>query len=65
MESGEPMYTTIGLAKRWHIHPGTLEAWRSAKKGPPYIKMGKGKRSKILYRISDITKWEQRWIKQP
>lgn len=46
--------TTERLANRWGISPQTLENWRSAKRGPDYIKMG----GVIVYRIEDVRRYE-------
>ena len=34
-----------------------LEALRSARKGPPYYKLGKSRGSRVLYHINDVTAW--------
>lgn len=34
---------------------GTLAAWRSMKKGPPYTKIG----DKVLYPIVELKSWEK------
>ncbi|MBX3429979.1 MAG: helix-turn-helix domain-containing protein [Hyphomonadaceae bacterium] len=41
---------------RGRITIGTLRNWRAAKKGPPYLKIGKA----VLYRRDDLTAWEKR-----
>lgn len=55
------MLTTEELAVRWKMNPHTLDNWRGEKKGPPYIKLGRKPRSKVLYRVSDILEWEKHW----
>lgn len=47
--------TTEQLAERWGISPQTLENWRSAKRGPDYVKMG----GVIVYRIEDVRRYER------
>ncbi|MBF0584659.1 MAG: helix-turn-helix domain-containing protein [Magnetococcales bacterium] len=42
------------LARRWGIAPKTLQNWRCAGKGPPYIKIG----GRIMYRWEDIKQYE-------
>lgn len=42
--------TPSELAQRWRISAQTLANWRSAGRGPPYIRLGRG----ILYRLSEI-----------
>jgi hypothetical protein len=55
----ELMLTTEGLSKRWGVPRGTLENWRCFGVGPSYIKLGKAKKSKILYRMADIMLYEK------
>jgi len=43
------------LARRWGISHRTLERWRYAGEGPPYLKLG----GRVLYRLSDIEAFEQ------
>ncbi len=45
------------LVDRWGgiVAPQTLAGWRSKKYGPKYTKIGK----QILYKITDIEKWEK------
>ena len=47
--------TTEQLAERWGVSPQTLENWRSAKRGPDYVKMG----GVIVYRIEDVRRYER------
>lgn len=58
----EELLTTEQLAERWGIHKATLNNWRSKKKGPKYIKLGKHVRSPILYRLSDIIEYENQSV---
>ena len=48
------LLTTDALATRWGISPGTLRNWRTAGKGPKYIKVS----NLVRYRLSDVEKWE-------
>lgn len=43
------------LARRWGLSVRTLQRWRWAKKGPPYLKIG----HRVVYRLSDIEAWEE------
>ena len=54
--------TTEQLADRWGISPQTLDNWRSQGKGPKYVKLGKGKSSAIIYRVSDVEKYERKHL---
>jgi len=35
----------------------TLANWRSRGGGPPFVRVGSGKRAMIRYRVSDLTRW--------
>lgn len=49
------MLTQHELADRWGIASRTLENWRQADKGPPFMKL----EGTIRYRLADIEKYEQ------
>ena len=42
------------VARIWEISPKTLERWRTEKRGPPYLKLGKS----VRYRRDDIEGYE-------
>lgn len=46
--------TTKALAKKWNISPGTLANWRSQKRGPKFLRLGR----KVVYKFEDIEKFE-------
>lgn len=48
------------LGLRWSISPRTLERWRWASLGPPYLKIG----GRILYRLSDIETYEASHLRE-
>ena len=52
------LLTTEELSQRWKLHAKTLPNWRVKKIGPAYIKLGEGKKSKVLYRIEDVVAFE-------
>lgn len=54
--------TTEELAARWKMSPQTLENWRSQGTGPEYVKLGAAKSSSVIYRLSDIEKWERKHL---
>ena len=55
--SRPPQYLTQRqLADRWRISPRTLERWRAAGYGPPWIVLG----GSIRYRLGDIETFEAR-----
>lgn len=47
------------VAARYGITPETLSNWRREKKGPRWIKLGKGKRPRVMYRREDVLEFEQ------
>lgn len=53
--------TTIEVADRLRISRRTLERMRVDGTGPRYIKVGPGKRSRVLYRESDVADWLNRY----
>lgn len=44
------------LADRWRISPRTLERWRAAKTGPPWLRLGA---RRIAYRLEDVLAYER------
>ncbi len=46
------------VAQRYEISDGTLANWRREGKGPRWIKLGDGKRPRVMYRMSDLIEWE-------
>lgn len=52
------------LAARWKITEQCLKTWRWKQIGPPYVKIGTQKCSRILYKLTDIEKFEMTnsWI---
>lgn len=53
--------TAEQLSARWggQVLPGTLENWRSAGLGPRYVKFGKGRNCKVVYRLSAVEEYER------
>jgi D-Tyr-tRNAtyr deacylase len=49
--------TTIDAAKILKLSPRTLERMRVEGGGPPFLKAGPGKRSRVLYRYQDLIDW--------
>lgn len=52
------LITPIELAERWRIHIKTLSNWRVQGRGPSYVKLGAGKRTRVLYRAEDVARYE-------
>ncbi|MGE0854389.1 MAG: helix-turn-helix transcriptional regulator [Hyphomicrobiaceae bacterium] len=49
--------TTIEVAGMLRISRRTLERMRVEGTGPRYLKVGPGKRSRVLYRQQDVEDW--------
>jgi predicted site-specific integrase-resolvase len=62
MGSAVPTFlTSKEVADRWRLSDQTLANWRSAGKGPPFIRVG----SRVLYPIEGIHAYEklsQQWL---
>jgi hypothetical protein len=56
-ESEREIMGTEEAAEFLRHKPRTLEDWRLLGKGPPYHKIGTGKRSKVLYLRSELLNW--------
>lgn len=53
--------TSKEIADRWRLSDRTLANWRSAGKGPPFIRVG----SRVLYPVEGIHAYEklsQQWL---
>ncbi len=53
--------TTIEVAEMLRISRRTLERMRVDGTGPRYVKVGPGKRSRVLYRQTDVEAWLSRF----
>jgi hypothetical protein len=51
----------IELSRRWALSPRTLERWRWAKKGPPFLKLG----GRIVYELAEIEAFEKTRRRMP
>jgi len=49
--------TTADLAERLGVSPRTVDDWRVDKKGPAYIRIGRGDDT-VRYRLADVEAWE-------
>lgn len=47
------------LAKRWDMHPRTLENWRQQGRGPRFFKLHDGPKAPVRYRLEDIEEFEK------
>ena len=50
----DPFLTTAEVASRYRTSPSTVRYWRHAGIGPRGVKIG----TKVLYRESEVTRWE-------
>lgn len=56
--SNEPEYlTTPEAAAFLRVSASTLERYRVVGGGPPFLKVGNGKRNRVLYRQGDLRAW--------
>ena len=51
--------TSDELSRRWHVTRVTLARWRMEGSGPPYVKLGAGAQSRVIYMLQDIEAWER------
>lgn len=56
-KDGEDLYLRVEEAARFmNVPRGTLDQWRKAEFGPPYIKL----RRRVLYAKEDLKRWLSR-----
>jgi hypothetical protein len=55
------LHTEVGAAKQMKLSVRTLQAWRSHKVGPPFVRVGRA----IRYRQSDLVMWLRSNTVQP
>ena len=55
----EEVFTEAELAVRYGKKPETVRDWRKHRKGPDFFKAG----DTVLYRASDVAKWEDEQVK--
>ena len=48
------MMSEIEVADRWGMSSKSLQRWRTEKRGPPYVKLGKS----VRYRLEDVCAYE-------
>lgn len=53
-ESLQRLLTTDDVAALLGIAPATIVFWRSQRCGPPFVRLGRGKRSPIRYRMDAV-----------
>lgn len=57
-QTPQQMLTSDELASRWRVSRFTVRRWRMTGEGPPYIKLGAGAKSRVIYLLQDIEDWE-------
>lgn len=61
LADGHNILSTDQLSARWggQVLPGTLENWRSAGMGPKFVKFGKGRSCRVVYRLEAVEEYER------
>ncbi len=57
----EQFLSPIDPAIRWALHAQTLTTWRSLRRGPPFVKLGKT----VRYAMSDVLEFERNGLRKP
>lgn len=52
------------VAARYSMTPESLANWRREGKGPRWIRLGDGKRPRVMYRMADVIEWENQRVKE-
>lgn len=47
-------------AEHLSVSPRSLQTWRLRLEGPPFVKLGRGRRSRVRYRPADVLAWLER-----
>jgi hypothetical protein len=50
--------TTHEAADFFGLKPTLLRDWHCARRGPPYVKHGKAKKSPVTYHLRDLEQWQ-------
>lgn len=53
--------TSDELADRWCVTRSTVSRWRMKGIGPPYLKLGKNAKSRVVYLLRDIEAYETKY----
>lgn len=56
-EEGEVLLLNADAARLLRWKPQTLRKKRLNGDGPPYVRLGNGRRSRVAYRLSDLKAW--------
>lgn len=55
----ERLLTTAEAAAFVGMDVATLQNWRIVGSGPAYVKLGKGNKAPVRYRLNDIIEWHK------
>ena len=58
-EDSSTFLTTKALAERWGMNPVSIERLRKNGNGPKFIKITRGPRGAVRYRLTDILEYER------
>lgn len=51
------LMTPNQLAAYLNLDAGTLQNWRTQRRGPRWVKLGKGRNAKVVYNSADVERW--------
>lgn len=57
LEHHQQLFTTVEAAQQLRLSAPTLERLRCTGAGPVFIKLGPGKRARVVYQRSDLDAW--------
>ena len=57
----EQFLSEVDLAARWAMSSKTLTRWRTVRRGPPFVKLGK----LVRYAMSDVLEFERNGLRKP
>ena len=57
----EQFLSEVDLAARWAMSSKTLTRWRTIRRGPPFVKLGKT----VRYAMSDVLEFERHGLRKP
>jgi len=57
----EEFLSEVDLAARWAMSSKTLTRWRTIRRGPPFVKLGKT----VRYAMSDVLEFECNGLRKP
>lgn len=61
MNQPPQFFTPAELAERWHLSEQTLANWRTARKGPRFVRLG----GAVRYPLAEVLAFEQQGQHKP